>query len=199
MQKVSKILSYLLHPVLLPSYGTLWYLQALPIPLSAMQKYMVLFIVLGGTFLVPLLTLVVLRLTGHVKTNDAKTVEERKFPVLIMIFNYLFLAQVLQSIWQLRELTILAYATAVGLVIAWLFLYNKVKVSLHMLGMAGLLSFVLVFGAHYQYPNLVVALLLVLLGALATARLHLKAHNLKEIYMGLTVGILLPIVFSFVL
>ncbi|MGY6648898.1 hypothetical protein [Wenyingzhuangia sp. IMCC45574] len=198
-QKIAKILSYLLHPILLPTYAVLGYLQGLPIPISEAQKFLVLFIIVGGSFLVPLLTLIVLRITGQVKSNDAKTIQERKFPVLIMIFNYLFLARVLENFWQFKELTILAYATATGLCIAWVFLYTKIKISLHMLGISSVLSFVLIYGANYEYPVFLIALIVFLSGALATARLLLKAHNYKEILIGTGVGILLPIVLSFII
>ncbi|MDO6737603.1 hypothetical protein [Wenyingzhuangia sp. 2_MG-2023] len=199
MKKTYQVLSILLHPVLLPTIAALVYLNVLPMPLSSMQKYMIFFIVIGGTFLVPLCTLLILRMMGYVKTNDAKTIEERKFPVFLMIFNYLFLGQVLQSIWQMRELTILAYATAIGLFAVGILFYAKIKVSLHMLGMTGLLGFVLVYGASYGYSNILVAFLVMLTGALATARLSLKAHNSKEIWIGASLGLMLPIVLSFVL
>jgi len=136
---------------------------------------------------------------GYIKTNEVKTIDERKFPVFLMIFNYLFLGQVLHNIWQMRELTILAYATAMGLLVVVLLLYTKTKVSLHMLGMTGLLGFVLVYGASYCYSNLLIALLVMFTGALATARLYLKAHNYKEVLLGASLGLSLPIVLSFFL
>ncbi len=198
-EKAFKVLSYILHPILLPTYAVFGYLPALPVPFSVAQKLLIIYIIVGGSFFVPLLTLVVLRLTGQVKTNDAKTIEERKYPVLIMVFNYLFLARVLDSFWQLRELKILAYATAAGLMIALVFLYTKIKMSLHMLGIAGLLGFVILYGASYAYPITLVAFLVFLCGLLATARLHLKMHNNKEIVLGTLVGLCLPILLSFFL
>ncbi|NIJ44246.1 hypothetical protein FHR24_000685 [Wenyingzhuangia heitensis] len=199
MDKFYKVISYILHPVFLPSIATGIYLSVLPLPLSSAQKYLVFFIVLGSTLVVPLATLFLLRLVGIVKTNQAETIQERKIPVLLMIANYLFLAYALQEIWQLRELIILAYATAVGLIVTSFMFYTKTKISLHMLGLAGLLGFTLIYGENYEYANKTIALIVALLGGLATARLQLKAHNIKEIIWGISLGLLLPIVLSYFL
>lgn len=197
--KLSKFISYLLHPVLLPTYAVLIYLQTLPIPLFKIQKYMIFFIVIGGTFFIPLITLFILKFLGYVKTNDAKTVDERKLPVLIMAFNYLFLGQSLQKIWQVRELTILAYATSISLLVTAYFLFRKTKVSLHMLGISGLLGFFLIYGNSYRYPVLFIAFLVLLTGALASARLYLNAHNYKEIIAGTLLGLSLPMLLNSIL
>lgn len=199
MKKASQITSLLLHPIILPTLGTLVYLSILPIPLLPAYKFLTLFIVVGGTFLVPLCTLLALKFMGHLKTNDATTIEERKLPVLVMIFNFFFLGKVLEDIWQVRELTILAYATTCGLLITAFFLYSKIKVSLHMLGISSLLGFFLIFGNSYNFPVIVISILIVLSGALASARLHLKAHNYKEIIIGTLLGLGLPLFLDFIL
>lgn len=199
MKQFYKGLSVVLHPVFLPTITTIVYLLTLPQPLSNMQRWMVFFMVFGATCLIPLLTLYLLKLVGYVKTLEVETIKERKLPVIIMIVNYLFLAQVLQEIWQLRELTILVYSTAIGLIITSFLFYAKTKLSLHMLGMAGVLGCALLYGVSYQYPNKTIALLIMLLGALATARLELKAHNFKEIILGISCGLFVPFILSYLL
>lgn len=199
MEKIYKGISVILHPIFLPMFGAWVYLNVLPLPISSMQIYLIFFIVVGATFLVPLLTIFLLRFMGYIKSIEATTIKERKLPVVLMIVNYLFLAQMLGRIWQLRELTILAYATALGLLVTIFLFYKKIKVSLHMIGMAGLLGFTVVYGANYQYPIVMIAFLFVLTGLLATARLKLKAHDFKEIVIGTSLGVLLPILISFVL
>lgn len=199
MNKFYKIVSVVLHPIFLPFFGTWVYLNTLPLPMSKMQIYLIFFIVLGATFLVPLFTIFLLKFTGHVKSIQTTTANERKLPVALMIVNYLFLAVMIGRIWQVRELAILAYATSIGLMIAMFFLYKKIKVSLHMIGMAGLLGLSIVYGSIYGYPIPTISLLFVLTGLLATARLKLKAHNFKEIIMGFSLGLLLPILINFVL
>ena len=199
MEKVYKAVSVILHPIFLPMFGAWIYLNVLPLPISEMQIYLIFFIVAGATFLVPLFTIFLLKFMGLIKSIRVTTANERKLPVALMIVNYLFLAQMLGRIWQLRELTILAYATAISLLIAMLFLYKKTKISLHMIGIAGLLGFTIIYGTTYQYAVVLIAFLFVLTGLLATTRLKLKAHNFKEIIAGTVLGLLFPILLSFVL
>ncbi len=194
MLKFYKLLSVLLHPVFIPIVATGIYLSVLPLPIVQTQKYLLFFLVTGATLLLPLLTLFLLKLTGYVKTNEATTIAERKLPVIVMVVNYLFLAITLQKVWQVRELTILAYATAINLLVTYVFFYAKIKISLHMLGMAGLLGFTLVYGINYGYSIPIIALLIILTGVLATARLFLKAHTLREVVAGTLLGVAIPMV-----
>lgn len=196
MIKFYKALSLVLHPVFLPLVGAGVYLCVLPLPLLTAQKYFIFLVVVGATLVLPLITLFLLKKLGYVKSNQAETIEERKIPVVIMIANYIFLASVLQEVWQLRELVILSYATATCLLVTNILFYFKTKVSLHMIGIAGLLGFTIAYGVNYTFPNFTIAFLVVLVGLLATARLQLKAHNFKEIILGTSLGVLLPIVMN---
>lgn len=188
--------SLVLHPVFLPIIAAAIYLYVLPTPLITVQKYVVLGVVAGSTFLVPLLTLYLLKRIGYVKSNEAKSIEERKIPVLIMMVNFLFLGKALQEIWQVKELTVLGYATALALLITRLGFYVQTKISLHMIGMAGLLGFTLVYGVNYSYPSITIGVLIFLTGLLATARLQLKAHTAIEVGIGTLLGVGLPILIN---
>jgi len=199
MLKFYKVLSLILHPVFLPAMASGVYLCVLPLPLLVIQKYFVFLLVIGATLIVPLLTLFLLKKIGYVKTNHAVTIEERKIPVIVMIVNYIFLASVLQEIWQLRELVVLTYATSLCLLVTSVMFYLKTKISLHMIGMASVLGFTLVYGINYVFSTITIALLFILVGLLATARLELKAHNFKEIVLGTSLGVLLPIVLNVLL
>lgn len=199
MTKFYNIISSILHPVLLPLVATVFYLFKLPLFLTSPQKQMIIVMVLIATFVVPILTFLILKGVGYIKTYKAGTIEERKLPVLLMIVNYLFLAQILKEIFMLRELIILVYATAIGLIITSLMFYARIKVSLHMLGMSGLVSFVLLCGHKYLYSHWLIAVLIILMGLLATARLQLKAHTMKEVVIGTTFGLLIPGVLSYIM
>jgi len=197
--KLYKAISVLLHPVFLPSITTGVYLFVLSLPLTVTQQYLIFCIVLGSTLVVPLATLFLLKLVGIVKTNEAETIAERKIPVMLMIVNYLFLGRVLQEIWQVRELMLLVYGTALGLAVTMFMFYKNTKISLHMLGMSGLLSFALIYGVNYGYANNTIALLILLLSCLATARLQLRAHNVKEVIWGTVLGLANPLILNFLL
>ncbi|MDB4297520.1 hypothetical protein N9901_02065 [Flavobacteriaceae bacterium] len=196
MSKFNKTISLLLHPVFLPLVGCLVYLAYLPIELSLVQKKLVLFIVAGTTLVIPIVTLLIFRVIGYIKTLQAETIEERKMPVLLMMVNYLFLGQVLKDLWQLRELSVLAYATAVGLVITWLLFKKGIKASLHMQGIMGLLGFLLVYGFKYGFNVKGIVALILVAALLAKARLELKAHTMNEVVIGSLMGVGFPVVLN---
>jgi len=67
----------------------------------------------------------------------------------------------------------------------------RVKISLHMLGLSGILMFVMALSIFYQINMIyTIAFLIAALGLTATSRLHFQAHNWLELILGFFVGFL---------
>ena len=67
----------------------------------------------------------------------------------------------------------------------------KFKASIHMIGSAGFFMFTIALSIHFKINiNGTIALMLIIIGAIATSRLHLKAHTPKELILGFLVGFL---------
>lgn len=63
------------------------------------------------------------------------------------------------------------------------------KTSLHMVGVAGVLCFILALSIYYNSNMLaVLALSFFITGAVASSRLSEKAHTLSEIFTGFSIG-----------
>ena len=59
-----------------------------------------------------------------------------------------------------------------------------------MIAASGFFMFATAIGIHYQINiNGTIALMMVVLGAIATSRLHLKAHTNQELIIGFFIGI----------
>lgn len=59
-----------------------------------------------------------------------------------------------------------------------------------MLAASGLFMFAVAIGVHFQINiNGTIGLMLILLGAIATSRLHLNAHTNTELIIGFFVGL----------
>ncbi|MDP5081161.1 MAG: hypothetical protein NWP87_00795, partial [Winogradskyella sp.] len=66
----------------------------------------------------------------------------------------------------------------------------KIKASIHMIGASGFFMFAVILAIHYQINiNGTIALMMIILGAIATSRLHLKAHTNQELIIGLFTGL----------
>src|SRR5690606_1716511 len=65
----------------------------------------------------------------------------------------------------------------------------KLKASIHLIGISGLFMFFIALSVHFRINiNGTLAILSIIIGAIATSRLHLKAHNSKELILGFFVG-----------
>ena len=67
---------------------------------------------------------------------------------------------------------------------------SKIKASIHMIAASGFFIFAIAIGIHFKINiNGTIALMMIILGAIATSRLHLKAHTNQELIIGLFTGL----------
>ena len=128
---------------------------------------------------------------GVVKSFQVESIKERKTPLFIMLIIFYVLGKLLINIPDYRELGILFYGTNISLALVYLLFFFQIKSSLHILSMSSTLGFFLLFANNYSISILPLgSILIILTGILASARLHLKAHNQKEIYLGFFIGLI---------
>jgi len=118
------------------------------------------------------------------------SIKERKIPLFIMILLFTVLGNTFFKLPLLRDFGVLFYGTSFGLILVYLFSIFQLKVSLHLLSIGSMVGFFMVMGIEYITSVIPVLLLLIVLsGLLASARLHLKAHTPKEVYLGFFFGV----------
>ena len=87
------------------------------------------------------------------------------------------------------ELHFFMLGALMSTLIALILLFFKSKASLHMIGITGLTIFYFGLSILYQTQNFVVfAILIFIIGAVASSRLEMKAHNTKEVLIGMLIG-----------
>ncbi len=195
MDKVLKSFSYIFHPLIMPLLGVVFYFAKSPrfIPLEIIQaKLLSLFIL---TVLVPLLLYVILKLIGTVNTINLKTTKERIYP---LVLNGVLTLLVLQHVITPTQ-SIALYFFFIGILISNLacliLAIMKFKASLHMIGVSGVFMFFIVLSIHFSINiNGTLALMAIIMGGVATSRLHLKAHSYIEIIIGVLVGLIPQVV-----
>jgi hypothetical protein len=187
---LSKLISYLIHPLLVPTIGTVFYFMVTP-------KYSPSELILGNlipifilTALIPLGSLLILNQFGMIRSRLLLTSEERIYPLLI------FLALVLLILLRVipNNFTVELYYFFMGIALSvtsclLLALMGKV-VSLHMVGIGTLLMFVAMLSFHFE-KNIVAAISLCTLctGLLASARLYLNRHGRAAVLTGWLIGL----------
>ncbi|WP_299526241.1 hypothetical protein [uncultured Lutibacter sp.] len=189
--KFFKFVSYFFHPINFPIIGTILYFLLIPEYIFKPQEHLIITVIFIGTYVFPLFLLILLRRFKMIDSYHMITIEERKFPTLLFISicyiigNWLFKSTVVDI------LSLFYFGYGLVLIFTYIFLYFKIKISLHTSAIGGLIGFLIYFSFHYKI-NLIILLSIffMLSGLIATSRLRLKAHSIREVLLGYTIGIL---------
>ena len=195
-----KIITYILHPILLPTYGTLLYLWANPSiqgnePMNEDETRITSGIVVVGviinTFIMPAMAIFMMKALGFIKSLEMQDKQERIIPFIATMTFYIWAFLVIKNYFNfmLPTFTIFMLGTVISLMFSF-FINIFLKLSIHMVGMAGLLAgTLLMMMTSEKSLTLIFIGILLLTGLVATSRLYLKAHTPKELYVGFLIGI----------
>jgi len=187
--KFSKFISYFFHPINFPIIGTILFFLFIPKFIFKPQEYTILVVIFIGTYIFPIVLLWLLKRFGMINSYHMVTIEERKFPTLLFISISFIIGNWLYKSLIVDILSLLFFGYGLSLICTSLFLYLKLKISLHTLAISGLIGFLIYFSYFYKINLIpIMALLFVLGGLVATARLRLQAHQLNEVILGCVVG-----------
>jgi len=191
----SRNISYILHPIIFPLLGSIFYLALLPRYLSDRQQFFILSIVFVSTFVIPVLLLSFLKRTQMITSFHLNNLEERKYPLLLFSFLAILVGRLLFKASSIDDLALYFIAGGVGMVSLYLFLLKNIKVSIHTLGVGSLIGFFIQLSLNYQINLLlIIGLLFLIFGILAKARLKLRAHTKKEVLWGVFIGIIVQLI-----
>jgi len=188
--KFSKIISYLLHPILMP-------IIVLYIGINNVDYFYLIFhnysntlyiIILTFTMVLPLISAILFVKSGRVESLEMRKKEERRGPLfvsaLIMGIGFFKFYLISKLSFHLSAI----YISSIILLIFAFLITIRWKISLHMLGIGGatgtFIALNYIFGGIYY----LILLFLALSGLLAFARLDQKAHNASQVYVGFVLG-----------
>ena len=191
MDSILKSFSFIFHPLIMPILGVVFYFSKSPryIPLDVIQAKLISLSIL--TIILPLLLYLLLKTLGKVKSIYLKSTKERIIPLALNFVVTLVIIKRILTPTQVIEL----YYFFVGILISTLaclvLAILKFKASIHLIAVSGLLMFFIALSIHFSINiNGTLALLVVIVGSLATSRLHQKAHNYKELVIGFFLGVI---------
>ncbi|OCB76659.1 hypothetical protein [Flavobacterium crassostreae] len=190
MKKILPLVSYVFHPVFIALYATLFYLFSNNSYFINPEKVFVLLQIVLLSVLVPILFFFVLRYSGKISSYMVPSVKERQIPLLLHSFIIILLLRRSITLERYPELHFFFLGALLSTLIALLLLFCRTKASLHMIGISGFSCFVL--GLSLQDSgsySLIMALLVLLNGAVASSRLVMHAHTPKELVLGVLIGV----------
>nr|WP_321245234.1 hypothetical protein [uncultured Psychroserpens sp.] len=191
MNQLLKSISYIFHPLLMPLLGVVFYFSKTPrfVPESIMKAKVFSITIL--TIVLPILLFYLLRTINKVDTFHLETVKERRIPLLInSVIIVLILIRVLPHD-EIPELYFFFIGILISNITCFALALAKFKASIHMIASAGFFMFAIAVAIHFKINiNGTIALMCVILGAIATSRLHMKAHTTIELFAGFFVGLM---------
>jgi len=191
-QKLALLLSYVFQPLLIPTLIFLFLLFGIP-EIAASQYYnawLIVMMVFVTTFVVPVLSLLTMKLTGNIASIHLDKKDERVFPFSTVSLFYGISTYLFYLKFEIEPVFILALASITICVILLTSITYFWKISAHMTGIAGFLAIIIVIGLKNPSTNLVSFMLsgIMLSGTIASSRLYLNAHNPMEIFGGFLLG-----------
>lgn len=191
---IAKSLSVLFHPIVYPTNGFLllfFFDKLFIVQINEKAKLYVLSIVFVNTFLLPTALLFIFKKWGIISSLKLENRAERFYPLVVI---FLFYAITWFLISRLPLPSLYSYILAVSTILSALAIGINFffKISLHSMGAAAFSSALL--GISYLYDlqlMVIVSIMFLLTGLIASSRLVLKAHKPSQVYLGLVLGFLL--------
>lgn len=197
-----KTVSLVFNPLLMPMWCVALYYLLTPQPFLPLEAVYTAVVVGLATLVIPIPVLLVLKAAGKVESMSLHNTYERRLPLLLISLLLACAVKIYLSGRISPAVSLALYAAAVSVLIAYVSLFWD-KISLHAMGVAGLLTFMMVmmyrWGAPLSYALPVVVALWVVYDLVVMARMELGRHNARQIVLGSLAGALPQIsVFLFV-
>lgn len=186
------VLSIVFQPLLVPTvvFAFLFYLipEATSVPSSA--KAPIMYLVIITTLLVPLMSVIGMKLTKTIQSIHMHTIRDRIYPFSMVTIFYGVTTYFFYSRLDFDELLAYTLAVITACVLILTVITYFWKISAHTTGLAGMLAIVIVLNLKYNSASLLYPLIfsILLCGAVMSARLYLNAHKPNEILGGFVLG-----------
>lgn len=197
---LSRILSVVLHPLLIPTI-TISALMLSPgfysIVLPGKLNIWFISLIFISTFVVPVSSVLILLKLKFVESVDLNHRNERTIPLLVASISYMAILYFLKPTNIPPIFLFILYSAAFAL-LAGLLINLVYKISLHTLGWGALAATLTALSIQSGLHMLVFILLSIFLSGLAGyARLKQNAHNQAQVYLGYVAGVSIVILINF--
>jgi hypothetical protein len=193
MLKASKWISYLLHPLLMPTLALYVLFNAdtyLRFSTTTDMRNGLYLLVFVNTFLLPLLASIVLYRTRQIRSLEMHSVNERIFPFIMTLIFYTGTFFLLKRV-GLSYLIYTSFLAATFTVFLILLIYAllKWKISAHMAGIGGLVGAIMAFSMKLSVNMVFLLMVFIFIaGLLGYARIRMNAHRPSQVYAGFLIG-----------
>ncbi len=190
----AQIVSYVFHPLFIPTFFMLYLIKVVPFEFVGITDWQLKLRVFSVFWLTAFFPAFAVFLLWRLKFSDSiylRTQKERIIPYVISMFFYWWMYYLSRNFTDQPLALKFFYfgifiASSIGLIVN-----NFMKVSLHAMGVSGLLMAVLLVSFYYPIHNFIwVSLAILLAGVVVSARMIVSDHTKQELIIGFAIGIL---------
>jgi membrane-associated phospholipid phosphatase len=203
VRNIANFVSIVMHPLLMPTIVFFVIFNFAPSLIRPISDSMVNILLLGifiTTFLLPLLSIGILRYSNTITDLEMQDRNERVIPFIFITIFYGITTYMLLPKLRLNEVIMLVMMGITGIVFLVTVITFLWKISAHSAGISGAVGFIMALNFRFPQASLLYPLLtLVLLsGMVMSARLYLDSHTPKEILGGCLLGFLTSFLLIFI-
>ncbi|MGF7231173.1 hypothetical protein [Arachidicoccus sp.] len=194
----AKIISYLLHPLFVPTYIFLWIYWRFPFEFVGLSGHELSLREIGlfmTTAFYPAFTVFLLWKLGFAKDMHLRYQKERIIPYIATMIYYWWMWYLSRNFTDQASALKFFYFGIFIATVPGLILNNFVKISMHAMGAGGAVAAVVLTCLLYQSNyGLDIAVFTILAGVVCSARMSLSEHSIFEINLGFFVGVFCQII-----
>ncbi len=193
MTGLMRLISFLFHPLLLATYLLLIFYRYLPelfSPVAASSIPKLILATFITTFIIPVLSISIMRMTSRVRSLELTNRQERILPFISITLFYLAATYVFISKLSITPpLSIMMIASTV-LIFILLVITLKYKISIHAAAIWGTCGVITALSIKLTGMSLIYPVLgaFIAAGLVSSSRLYLGFHKPGEIWYGSAVG-----------
>ena len=198
---IAQLVSYIFHPLFIPTFFMLYLIRVIPyefVGITEWQLQLRLFSVFWLTAFFPAFAVFLLWRLKFSESIFLRTQKERIIPYVITMFFYWWMYYLSRNFHDQPIALKFFYfgtfiATCLGLIIN-----NFIKVSLHAIGISGLLMAVVLVSFCYPINNVSwIALCALIAAVVVSARMIVSDHTQQELIIGFAIGLLTQVMAYF--
>ncbi len=197
------LLSYVFHPIFIPVYVLLFIVYLHPSYFSGFSentKIRTIFILLQNAVFYPLFCVLLLKGVGFIQSIFLRDQKDRIIPYIACGIFFFWTFTVFKENPEFPRI-VPAFMLGVFLASSAALIANiYFKISMHAIGLGGMLGVFLVIASTFSmlmtWP---LSLAILITGLVCTARLLVSDHSPKDIYSGLFLGILCQVIAAYII
>ncbi|MEO7531208.1 MAG: hypothetical protein ABIS69_07345 [Sediminibacterium sp.] len=189
----AKIISYVFHPLFIPTYVFIFLIYQVPYEFAGITPYQLqlrLFSIFWLTAFFPAFAVFLLWRLKFSESIFLRTQKERIVPYVITMFFYWWMYYLSRNFADQPIVLKFFYMGIFIATVLGLMLNSYFKISLHAIAVGGALGAIVLFAMYYRMPlGVSMSAAALITGFVCTARFLVSDHTNREVYTGLFVGI----------